>query len=76
MCLPFSASSEGRIRNLGLGSKIGTFWDHFGTLVPFGTKSRIWDLFGAPEEEKDDLRKEVGALKGEKKEEGNTGPQD
>ena len=70
MCLPFSASSEGRIRNSGL------FWDYFGTLVPFGTKSRIWDLFGAPEEEKDDRRKEVGALKGEKKEEGNTGPQD
>ena len=44
MCLPFSASSEGRIRNLGL------FWDHFGTLVPFGTKSQNWDLFGAPEQ--------------------------
>ena len=36
MCLPFSASSEGRIRNLGLGSKIGTFlgpfWD-FGSIL-------------------------------------------
>ena len=35
-------------RNLGLGNKIGTFWDHFGTLVPFGTKSRIRDLIVAP----------------------------
>ena len=25
---------------------MGTFWDHFGTLVPFGTKSRIRDLIG------------------------------
>ena len=48
MCLLFSAACEGRIRNLGLGGKIGTFCDHFGTLVPFGTKSQIWDLFGAP----------------------------
>ena len=48
MCLPFSASSEGRIRNLGLGRKIGTFWDHFYTLVLFGTKSRIRDFIGAP----------------------------
>ena len=48
MCLPFSASSEGRIRHLGLESKIGTFWDHFGTLVPFGTKSRIRDFVRAP----------------------------
>ena len=24
------------------------FWDHFGTLVPFGTKSRIRDLIGTP----------------------------
>ena len=31
-----------------LGGKIGTFWDHFGTLVPFGTKSRIRDLIIAP----------------------------
>ena len=48
VCLPFSASSEGRIRNLGLGRKIGTFWDHFYTLVLFGTKSRIRDFIGAP----------------------------
>ena len=27
------------IINLGLGGKIGTFLDHFGTLVPFGTMS-------------------------------------
>ena len=37
MCLPFSASSEGRIRNLGLGSKIGTF---LGLFWHFGP---IWD---------------------------------
>ena len=37
MCLPFSASSEGRIRNLGLGSKIGTF------LGPFWHFGPIWD---------------------------------
>ena len=47
-CLLFSAISEGRIRYLGLGGKIGTFWDHFGTLVPFGTKSQIRDLIVAP----------------------------
>ena len=28
--------------------KLGRFWDHFGTLVPFGTKSQIWDLIIAP----------------------------
>ena len=27
-----------------LEAKLGLFWDHFGTLVPFGTKSQIWDL--------------------------------
>ena len=48
MCLLFSAASEGRIWNLGLGGKIGTFLDHFGTFVPFGTKSRIRDLIVAP----------------------------
>ena len=37
MCLPFSASSEGRIRNLGLESKIGTF------LGPFWHFGPIWD---------------------------------
>ena len=38
MCLPFSASSEGRIRNLGLGSKIGTFLGPFWHFGPkFGT---------------------------------------
>ena len=37
MCLPFSAPSEGRIRNLGLGSKIGTF------LGPFWHFGPIWD---------------------------------
>ena len=31
-------------------AKSGFFWDHFGTLVPFGTKSQNWDLFGAPEQ--------------------------
>ena len=54
MCLLFSAASEGRIRNLGLGGKIGTFLGQFWyfqstTLVPFGTKSRIRDLSGPPE---------------------------
>ena len=49
MCLLFSAASEDRIQNLGLGGKIGIFWEDFGTFGPFGTKSRIWDLFGAPE---------------------------
>ena len=29
-------------------SSFMAFWDHFGTLVPFGTKSRIRDLIGAP----------------------------
>ena len=37
MCFPFSASSEGRIRNLGLESKIGTF------LGPFWHFGPIWD---------------------------------
>ena len=37
MYLLFSASSEGRIRNLGLGSKIGTF------LGPFWHFGPIWD---------------------------------
>ena len=32
-----------------LEAKSGLFWDHFGTLVPFGTKSRIRDLIGAPD---------------------------
>ena len=36
MCLLFSAASEGRIRNLGLGGKIGTIW-YFGTRPEFGT---------------------------------------
>ena len=31
-----------------LEAKSGLFWDHFGTLVPFGTKSRIRDLIGPP----------------------------
>ena len=30
-------------------AKSGLFWDHFDTLVPFGTKSRIWDLNGLPD---------------------------
>ena len=34
-----------------LETKSGLFWDHFGTSVPFGTKSQIWDLFGAPEDD-------------------------
>ena len=29
--------------------KKGLFWDLFCTLVPFGTKSQIRDLIGAPE---------------------------
>ena len=29
--------------------KFGQNRDHFGTLVPCGTKSQIWDLIGAPE---------------------------
>ena len=37
MCLLFSAASEGRIRNLGLGGKIGTF------LGPFWYFGPIWD---------------------------------
>ena len=28
---------------------MGLFWDHFGTLVPFGTKSQIRDLIVAPD---------------------------
>ena len=31
-----------------LEAKLELFLDHFGTLVPFGTKSRIRDFFGAP----------------------------
>ena len=31
-----------------LHAKLGLFWDQIWTLVPFGTKSQIWDLFGAP----------------------------
>ena len=34
--------------NLGLACKIGTFWDQIWTLVPFGTKSQIWDFIRAP----------------------------
>ena len=37
MCLLFSVASEGRIRNLGLGGKIGTF------LGPFWYFGPIWD---------------------------------
>ena len=39
MCLLFSAASEGRIRNLGLGGKIRTF------LGPFLHFNPIWDQF-------------------------------
>ena len=30
------------------GTKLGLFWDQIWTLVPFGTKSQIWDFIGAP----------------------------
>ena len=46
-CLLFSAASESKIRNLGLGGKIRTFLGPFWRL--FGTKSRIRDLIGPPE---------------------------
>ena len=41
-CLPFPATSEGRIRNLGLSL------DFFGTSFPLWIKSRNRDLLGAP----------------------------
>ena len=31
-----------------LHAKLGLFWDQIWTLVPFGTKSQIWDFIGAP----------------------------
>ena len=31
-----------------LHAKLGLFWDQIWTLVPFGTKSQIWDFIIAP----------------------------
>ena len=31
-----------------LHAKLGLFWDQIWTLVPFGTKSQIWDFIRAP----------------------------
>ena len=31
-----------------LHAKLGLFWDQIWTLVPFGTKSQIWDFNRAP----------------------------
>ena len=42
---PLFTASESRIRNFDLKAKSGFFWDQFGTLVLFGAKTRIWDLF-------------------------------
>ena len=38
-----------------LKAKSGLFWDHFGTLVPFGTKSQIRDLIGPTGQWKSEL---------------------
>ena len=70
MCFPFSASSEGRIRNLGLESKIGTFlgpfwhfgpiWDQVPNLGPFWSAwfRKTADLVeeGTPNEDDDDCK--------------------
>ena len=42
----FYAISEGKIRNLGPVSKIGTF---LGSFLDFGTNREIWDLIGSTE---------------------------
>ena len=34
-----------------LHAKLGLFWDQIWTLVPFGTKSQIWDFIIAPAED-------------------------
>ena len=31
-----------------LHANLGLFWDQIWTLVPFETKSQIWDFIGAP----------------------------
>jgi len=44
MCLLFSAASEGRIRNLGLGGKIGTFLGPFWYFGPKGPSPEFGTL--------------------------------
>ena len=45
--LAFSVTSIARLRILGLGGKIGDFWD-LSTLVLFGTKSQSWSFIRIP----------------------------
>ena len=45
-----------------LHAKLGLFWDQIWTLVPFGTKSQIWDFIGAPAES---MKPQVTRLPGE-----------
>ena len=49
--LGLPSKSHYKVKIWAFGTKSGLFWDHFGTLVPFGTKSRIRDLIGAPGQE-------------------------
>ena len=44
MLLSLASCWKGKICDLGLN---WDFWDLFGCLVPFGTKSQIWNLIGS-----------------------------